>query len=483
MPQTPTQTEYEAVIGLEIHVQLRTQSKLFCPDSTRFGDEPNVNTCPVCLGYPGALPVLNKKAVEYAVMLGLALNCEIAELSKFDRKHYFYPDLPKAYQISQYNMPVCTNGYMELSTGTRVRINRAHMEEDAGKLVHAGAEGLAGSDYSLVDLNRAGTPLLEIVSEPDIKSAAEAREYMTNMRNIVRYLGVCDGNMEEGSMRCDVNISVRPKGQTEFGTKTEIKNMNSTRAIEQAAEYEIARQVQILESGGSITQASRLWNEATSETMLMRVKEGEADYRYFPEPDLRPLHISREWIEALKRQLPELPEERRARYISELDFSTHDASILVDVKELGDFFDAARPHCPHYKTLVNWLTGEITAYLKTEKKSMADTRLTPNALAELVELQENNTISSTTAKKLLAELLEKGGSPAKIVEERDMAQISDVGELKKMVEDVIANNPKQAQQFRDGKEQVLGFFVGQIMRATQGSANPELVNQLLRELI
>ncbi len=483
MASSPTKIQYETVIGVEIHVQLKTQSKLFCPDATRFGDEPNANTCPVCLGYPGALPVLNKQAVEYAIMLGLALNCDIAELSKFDRKHYFYPDLPKAYQISQYDMPVCTDGHMLLSTGTHVRINRAHMEEDAGKLVHSGSEGLAGSDYSLADLNRAGTPLLEIVSEPDIKSAAEAREYMSNMRNIVRYLGVCDGNMEEGSMRCDVNISVRPQGQKEYGTKTEIKNMNSTRAIEQATQYEIARQIQILESGGSVTQASRLWNEATGETMLMRVKEGEADYRYFPEPDLRPLHISPEWIESLRKQLPELPEARRKRYTEKLGFSEQDAGLLVDSKELGDFFDAASEHCKHHKSLINWLVGEITAYLKTEKKNINETQLSPQALAELVELQEGKTISSTIAKKLLAELLEKGGSPAQIVEDRGMAQNSDEGELKKMVEEVIAKNPKQADQFRAGKEQVLGFFIGQIMRASKGSANPEMVNKLLRELI
>ncbi len=480
---TATQTQYETVVGLEVHVQLKTKSKLFCPDATRFGEHPNMNTCPVCLGYPGVLPVLNLQAVEYAIMLGLALNCEIAEFSKFDRKHYFYPDLPKAYQISQYDMPIASHGHMVLSNGRTIRILRAHMEEDAGKLVHAGAEGLAGSDYSLSDLNRAGTPLLEIVSEPDIRSAEEAREYMSQLRNIVRYLDVCDGNLEEGSMRCDANVSIRPAGGTELGTKTEIKNMNSFRAIQRAIEYEVQRQIDTLSSGGQVVQETRLWNEATGTTLSMRTKEGADDYRYFPEPDLRPLHIDREWLDEIRSRLPELPHQRYEKLTGPFGLSEYDAGLLVETKELGDFFEAAVRHTNNYKALANWLMGDITGWLKAEKQELADTMLTPEALAELVALQDNNTIGSAVAKKLLPELLTTGGMPARIVEERGMAQMSDEGELRRIVQGVIDNNPKQAEEFRGGKEKVLGFLVGQVMRETKGSANPEVVNRLFRELL
>lgn len=480
---TAVATKYETVVGVEVHVQLKTQSKLFCPDATAFGSAPNENTCTVCLGYPGALPVLNKQAVEYAIMLGLALNCNIAKVSKFDRKHYFYPDLPKAYQISQFDMPVCEHGHMTLSNGTNVRILRAHLEEDAGKLVHAGAEGLAGSDYSMSDLNRAGTPLLEIVSEPDIRTGEEAREYMTNLRNIVRYLGVCDGNLEEGSMRCDVNVSIRPEGSTTLGTKTEVKNMNSFRAVQKAVEFETKRQIELVESGGKVVQETRLWNDATQETITMRTKEGAADYRYFPEPDLKPLIISEEWINSVKKQLPELPQQRLSRLISEFGLPEHDANLLVDNKELGDCFEEASAHNKNAKALANWLVGDIMAWLKTEKKDLSDLPFSGTILADLVSLLDEKIIGSAIAKKLLPELLEKGGSPKAIVEERGMAQVSDEGALKTEIQKVINANPQQVEQYKAGKDKLIGFFVGQIMKATKGSANPEVVTKLLKEML
>ncbi len=480
---TAVATKYETVVGVEVHVQLKTKSKLFCPDSTTFGGDPNENTCIVCLGYPGALPVLNKQAVDYAIMLGLALNCNIAPISKFDRKHYFYPDLPKAYQISQFDMPVCEHGHMTLSTGNKVRILRAHLEEDAGKLVHAGAEGLAGSDYSMSDLNRAGTPLLEIVSEPDIRTGEEAREYMTNLRNIVRYLGVCDGNLEEGSMRCDVNVSIRPVGQTELGTKAEVKNMNSLRAIQKAVEFETQRQAKILDEGGFVSQDTRLWNDATQETITMRTKEGAADYRYFPEPDLKPLIISSEWIESVRKTLPELPKQRLEKLMTTYSLPDHDANLLVDNKDLGDCFEAAVNHNKNYKALSNWLVGDIMGWLKTEKKELAELPFDGETLAELVQLLDEKVIGSAIAKKLLPELLEKGGSPKAIVDKRGMAQVSDEGALKTEIQKVIDANPGQVEQFKAGKDKLMGFFVGQIMKATKGSANPEVVSKLIKEML
>ncbi|MBK8191128.1 MAG: Asp-tRNA(Asn)/Glu-tRNA(Gln) amidotransferase subunit GatB [Vampirovibrionales bacterium] len=476
-------TTYETVIGLEVHVQLKTASKLFCPDSTTFGQAPNVNTCTVCLGYPGALPVLNRQAVEYAIMLGLAIHCEIAEVSKFDRKHYFYPDLPKAYQISQFDMPLCQHGWMELNSGRRVRILRAHLEEDAGKLVHAGADGLSGSDYSLSDLNRAGTPLLEIVSEPDLRSGEEAREYLTQLRNIVRYLGVCDGNLEEGSMRCDANVSVRPLGEQALGVKAEIKNMNSARALQRAIEYEAQRQIELIESGGRVIQETRLWNEATGVTLSMRGKEGSADYRYFPEPDLRPLVVSREWVERLRAASPELPHHRFERLTGEFGLSAYDANLLVDVKELGDCFEAAAALTPRYKTLANWLIGDITAALKADRRSLADTRLTPQALAELADLLEENVISSAIAKKILPDVLNDGALPRVLVESRGLAQVSDTGALRDLVAAVIADNPQQVEQYRAGKDKLLGFFVGQAMKRSKGSANPELLAPIIQAML
>ncbi len=477
-----TQTKYETVIGIEVHVQLKTKTKLFCGCSTQFGVEQNQNTCPICLGMPGVLPVLNQQAVEYAILAGLALNCQIAEVTKFDRKQYFYPDLPKGYQISQYDQPICYDGYLDI-LGTRVRIERAHMEEDAGKLVHAGAAGLAGSTHSLVDLNRAGTPLLEIVSAPDIRSSEQARVYVETLRNIVRYLGVCDGNLEEGSMRADANVSIRPVGSSTYGTKTELKNMNSFRSIQRAIDYEVQRQIQLVEEGERIIQESRLWNEATGMTASMRSKEEAHDYRYFPEPDLRPVVISREWVEERRQSMPELPLQRLSRFQEAFGLSEYDAGVLVDFKELGDFFDAAAKHNSNYKALANWLMGDITAYLKANQKGLDETKLTPELLAELVKLIDAGTINSAAAKKILPDLIETGASPETLVQQKGLSQISDEGAVKQLIEQVLAQNPAEVESFRNGKEKVFGFLVGQVMKASRGTANPELVNRLMMELL
>ena len=483
MNATLPHTQYETVIGLEVHVQLKTDSKLFDASPNAFGDEPNVNINTPCLGLPGALPVLNERAVEYAIKLGLALNCQIAEVTKFDRKQYFYPDLPKGYQISQYDAPICEHGSLTLSNGRHVRILRAHLEEDAGKLVHSGSVGLAGADYSLVDLNRAGAPLVEIVSEPDIRSAEEAREYMQQIRNIVRYLDVCDGNLEEGSMRCDANVSIRPVGATEYGTKAEIKNMNSFRSVQRAIESEVARQTELVESGQRVIQESRLWDEATQTTKSMRSKEEAHDYRYFPDPDLRPLAISREQVQAIREVLPELPHQRYDRLIKGFGLSAYDAGVLVEFKEMGDFFELATEHTDNYKAVSNWIQGDITGYLKTQKVSIFETKLTPTALAQLVHLVDQGTISSAMAKKLLPDLLATGGDPEKLVAEKGMVQISDEGALRAIIQKVMDAAPKNVEDYRAGKDKLFGFFVGQVMKESKGSANPELVNSLLKEML
>ena len=483
MNATLPHTQYETVIGLEVHVQLKTDSKLFDASPNAFGDEPNVNINTPCLGLPGALPVLNERAVEYAIKLGLALNCQIAEVTKFDRKQYFYPDLPKGYQISQYDAPICEHGSLTLSNGRHVRILRAHLEEDAGKLVHSGSVGLAGADYSLVDLNRAGAPLVEIVSEPDIRSAEEAREYMQQIRNIVRYLDVCDGNLEEGSMRCDANVSIRPVGATEYGTKAEIKNMNSFRSVQRAIESEVARQTELVESGQRVIQESRLWDEATQTTKSMRSKEEAHDYRYFPDPDLRPLAISREQVQAIREVLPELPHQRYDRLITGFGLSAYDAGVLVEFKEMGDFFELATEHTDNYKAVSNWIQGDITGYLKTQKVSIFETKLTPTALAQLVHLVDQGTISSAMAKKLRPDLLATGGDPEKLVAEKGMVQISDEGALRAIIQKVMDAAPKNVEDYRAGKDKLFGFFVGQVMKESKGSANPELVNSLLKEML
>jgi aspartyl-tRNA(Asn)/glutamyl-tRNA(Gln) amidotransferase subunit B len=477
---THSPTQYEVVIGLEVHVQLITASKLFSSAPARFGDAPNTNITPVCVALPGVLPVLNGKALEYAVRIGLALNCEIARLTKFDRKQYFYPDLPKAYQISQYDRPVCGLGHLTLSNGRRVGITRAHLEEDAGKLVHAGAAGLAGSTHSLVDLNRSGAPLVEIVSEPDIRSAAEAREYMQTIRNLVRYLGVCDGNLEEGSMRCDANVSLRPVGSQVYGTKTEIKNMNSFRSVERAIESEVARQLELIQAGQPIVQESRLWNDATGTTLPMRSKEEAHDYRYFPEPDVPPMRLSEAFIEGMRASQPELPHQRIDRLQAEFDLSAYDATVLTDNKELGDLFYTAAAHTTAYKTLANYLQGDIVGWLKAEKVALADAPLTPEALAELATLTEAKEISSAIAKQLLPVLLTQGGMPSALLESMGLKQMDNEAELEAMVAQVLADNPAQVAQYRAGKDKLFGFFVGQLMKQTQGRANPDTLNRLVK---
>ncbi len=477
---------YEAVIGLEIHCQLTTNTKIFCNCPTNFGAQPNQNICPVCMGMPGVLPVLNQKALEYAVKAALALNCTIAPYSKFDRKQYFYPDLPKNYQISQYDLPIATNGWLMIYTeGTgekRIGITRLHMEEDAGKLVHAGSDRLAGSTYSLVDYNRAGVPLCEIVSEPDLRSGAEAAAYAQELRRILRYLGVCDGNMQEGSLRCDVNISVRPKGSTKFGTKVEIKNMNSFNAIQRAIDYEIDRQVATIEAGERIVQETRLWEENSQRTISMRVKEGSSDYRYFPEPDLVPIVMTPETIEHYRQELPELPRQKRQRYVSEYNLSPYEANLIADDRSVAEFFEAVVGTGAEPKQAFNWIMGDITAYLNEQKLKITDLPLTPQALGELIALINDQTISSKIAKDLLPELLTQplSGTVKDLVAQKGL-KVMTGAELEQIIAEVIQNHPKEVEQYRSGKTKLLGFFVGQVMKRTQGKAEPQSTNALIKE--
>ncbi len=480
-------TEYEAVIGLETHCQLSTKTKIFSSSSTEFGGVPNTNIDPICMGMPGVLPVLNEKVLEYAVKAGLALHCEIAPYSKFDRKQYFYPDLPKNYQISQFDLPIATNGWLEIelvdeagnSTRKKIGITRLHMEEDAGKLVHGGSDRLSGSTYSMVDYNRAGVPLIEIVSEPDLRSGAEAAEYGQELRRIVRYIGVGDGNMQEGSLRCDVNISVRPVGRKEFGTKVEIKNMNSFNAIERAIDYEIERQIEALENGETIFQETRLWDENKQCTFSMRMKEGASDYRYFPEPDLPPIEVSRAQLADWQAQLPELPAIKRDRYETQLSLSPYDARVLTDDKAVAEYFEQTIAAGAAPKQAANWVMGDITAYLKNEQLAIAQIPFKPDNLAELLKLIEAGTISGKIAKDILPELLAKGGSPQQLVESKGLIQISDTGALDRAIDAVLAANPKELEQYRAGKTKLLGFFVGKVMKETGGRADPKLTNELL----
>ncbi|MBD2089974.1 Asp-tRNA(Asn)/Glu-tRNA(Gln) amidotransferase subunit GatB [Microcoleus sp. FACHB-1515] len=485
----PIKTQYEAIIGLETHCQLSTETKIFSDSSTAFGSDPNVNIDPVCMGLPGTLPVLNQKVLEYAVKAGLALNCQIAPYSKFDRKQYFYPDLPKNYQISQYDLPIAEHGWLEVEiedadgkpVRKRIGITRLHMEEDAGKLVHAGSERLSGSAYSLVDYNRAGVPLVEIVSEPDMRSGAEAAEYARELRRIMRYLEVSDGNMQEGSLRCDVNISVRKVGADKFGTKVEIKNMNSFNAIERAINYEIDRQIEAIESGERIVQETRLWEEGSQRTISMRVKEGSSDYRYFPEPDLGPIEVTPAQLEEWRSQLPELPAQKRQRYESELGLSPYDARVLTDDRTIAEYFEEAIAAGANPKPTANWIMGDISAYLNNERKSIREIGLTPQSLAELVKLIEDNTISNKIAKDLLPELLVNGGSAKELVERKGLVQISDTSAIEAAIDAVIAAHPDELEKYRAGKTKLLGFFVGQVMKQTGGRADPKLTNQLLAQ--
>lgn len=485
----PVKTEYEAVIGLETHCQLKSNSKIFCSCATDFGASPNHQVCPVCMGMPGVLPVLNQTVLEYAVKTGMALNCQIAPYSKFDRKQYFYPDLPKNYQISQYDLPIAEHGWLEIELidpenqpiRKRIGITRLHMEEDAGKLVHGGSDRLSGSTHSLADYNRAGVPLCEIVSEPDLRSGLEAAEYAQELRRILRYLEVSDGNMQEGSLRCDVNISVRPTGHAAFGTKVEIKNMNSFNAIQRAIDYEIERQIQALEAGESIAQETRLWEEGAQRTISMRTKEGSSDYRYFPEPDLMPIEVSADQQAQWRTQLPELPAQKRHRYETDLGLSAYDARVLSEDRPVAEYFEAAVAAGANPKQAANWVMGDITGYLNSEKISVAEIALKPLALAELINLIEQGTISSKIAKDLLPKLLVQGGSPKQLVESQGLTQISDPAVLEALVEEILVAHPHELAQYRNGKTKLLGFFVGQIMKQTQGRADPKATNQLLAQ--
>jgi aspartyl-tRNA(Asn)/glutamyl-tRNA(Gln) amidotransferase subunit B len=467
-------------MGLEVHAHLLTESKIFCGCSTKFGGEPNSHTCPTCMGLPGALPVLNKKVVDFAIKLGLALNCRINEKSIFARKNYYYPDLPKGYQISQYEKPICEHGYLDIFVGgekKRIRILRIHMEEDAGKLVHEAT--IETSSYSLVDYNRSSVPLLEIVSEPDISTPEEAVLYLKALRDILMYLEICDGNMEEGSFRCDANVSVKKRSDTELGTRTEMKNLNSFRYIERSLAYEITRQIELLERGGEVVQETRFFNVDEGVTYSMRGKEEAHDYRYFPEPDLLPLTIDNAWVEDIRKRLPELPIAKMERFMSDYGLPKYDAEILVSDKALGDYFEATLKFFNEPKTVSNWIMTELLRELKTGNLSLKDALLAPAHLAELLSLIKEETISIKIGKEIFHELYERGISPKRLVEEKGMIQISDENALIATIDAILERSPKELADFRAGKEKLLGFFVGQAMKETKGKANPKLLNDLL----
>ena len=474
-------SQFEAVIGLEVHAQLKTNSKIFASSSTEAGNEPNTQTDPVTLGLPGALPVLNKDTVHCAIKLGLATDCQIRETSIFARKHYFYPDLPKGYQISQYDKPICEHGKVSFrldDKDTSVGITRIHMEEDAGKSSH-----LENEPYSVVDLNRAGVPLLEIVSEPDIRSSQEAGAYLRRLRQIVRYIDVCDGNMDEGSLRCDANISVRPIGREKFGTKVEIKNLNSFRYVEKAIDFEIDRQIAVIQQGGEIVQETRLWDEAKSITKSMRSKEHAEDYRYFPDPDLLPLVVDEQWIEDTKSALPELPNAALSRFCQDYGLDMYLSEILTEEKETADFFDTAASSHNNHTALANWITSELFGRLKKENKTVSTSPVSARNLARLVQLIDEKVISGKIAKSVFDEMFKSGGNPDDIVESKGLVQITDEGQISSVIEKIISSNPGQVEAYKGGKNKLFGFFVGQTMKETQGKANPEVVNKLLKDLL
>ena len=478
---------WDAVIGLETHVQLGTQSKIFTSASTAFGGDPNTHIDPVVYGMPGTLPVLNKKVLEYAVKAAMALNLNIAKQSKFDRKQYFYPDLPKNYQISQFDEPIAENGWIEVEVAEKgkatylkkIGIERLHMEEDAGKLVHAGSDRLDGSTHSLVDYNRAGVALAEIVSRPDLRTGREAAEYASEIRRIMRYLGVSDGNMQEGSLRCDVNISVRQGEDAPFGTKVEIKNMNSFSAIQKACEYEISRQIDAYESGEEVKQETRLWDEAKQVTKSMRSKEGSSDYRYFPDPDLGPIEISQDKLETWQSQLPEFPAAKRRRYVEQMGLSAYDARVLTDEQSMALYFESAVASGSNAKAASNWITGDIASYVNAKKLNYEELPFRPEQLAEMVQMIDKNLISGKIAKEILPDLLSNGGSPKKIVEKKGLGIINDPLEIASILDDILSAHPQEVQAFREGKKKLQGFFIGQLMQRTKGKADPKLANQLL----
>ena len=470
---------FETVIGLEVHVELKTDSKIFSPSPAHFGAEPNTNTNVIDLGYPGVLPVVNKRAVEWGMKAAMALNMTVARESKFDRKNYFYPDNPKAYQISQFDQPIGENGWIDIEVNgktKRIGITRAHLEEDAGKLTHK-------NGYSLVDLNRQGTPLIEIVSEPDIRTPEEAYAYLEKLRSIIQYIEVSDVKMEEGSMRCDANISIRPYGQDEFGTKTELKNLNSFTFVKKGLEYEEKRQEQVILSGGIIEQETRRFDETTGATKLMRVKEGSDDYRYFPEPDIVPMIISEEWMEEVRKTIPELPDARQKRYQEELGLPAYDAHVLTLTKEMSDMFEKTVSLGADPKLASNYLMVDVNAYLNKVQKELSETKLTAEGLAGMIKLITDGTISSKIAKKVFAELIEHGGDAEKIVKEKGLVQVSDSGQLLAWVNEALDNNPKSIEDYKNGRDRAIGFLVGQIMKASKGQANPQMINKMLLEEI
>ncbi|GAA0137314.1 Asp-tRNA(Asn)/Glu-tRNA(Gln) amidotransferase subunit GatB [Paenibacillus sp. YSY-4.3] len=474
-------SKYETVIGLEVHVELHTKSKIFCGCSTEFGAPPNSHTCPVCLGHPGVLPVLNRQAVDYAMKAAMALNCEIADVSKFDRKNYFYPDSPKAYQISQFDQPIGQNGYIDIEVDgktKRIGITRLHLEEDAGKLTH-----IDGGYASLVDFNRVGTPLVEIVSEPEISSPEEAKAYLEKLRAIMQYCDVSDVKMEEGSMRCDANISLRPVGQKELGTRAELKNMNSYRGVQRGLEYEQYRQAEILDEGGEVVQETRRWDETQGKTFSMRGKEEAHDYRYFPDPDLVTLHIDQAWKDRIRASIPELPDARKVRYTEQFGLPGYDAEVITSSIALADLFESSLEFTEDAKSVSNWIMGDLLGYLNTNGQELSDVKLTGQGLGEMIGLIEKGTISSKIAKTVFKEMLQSGKLPQQIVEEQGLVQISDEGAILAIVNEVVADNPASVEDYKAGKEKAIGFLVGQVMKRSKGKANPGLVNKLLVDVL
>ena len=474
--------KYEAVIGLEVHAQLLTKSKVFCGCSTKFGAEANTQVCPVCLGMPGTLPVLNRTAVEYAIKMALATHCKVNRKSIFARKNYFYPDLPKGYQISQYNEPLTQKGYVDIEVNgakKRIGITRIHMEEDAGKLLHG--ESYEDADYSFVDLNRAGVPLIEIVSEPDIRTSEEAVEYLKALRDILVYLEICDGNMEEGSFRCDANVSVRPVGQKEFGTKTELKNINSFKFVQKAIEYEINRQIEVVEDGGKVIQETRLFDSDKGITISMRSKEEAHDYRYFPEPDLLPLQIDEAWITEITSTLPELPAEKRERFTKDYGIPSYDAGVLTASKELANYYEECVKLFNQPKVVSNWVMGELLRLLKEDNRDVKDCPVKPGNMVKLIKMVDAGTVNLKTAKEVFEEIYKTGNDPDEIVKKKGLVQISDEGALVKAIDEVLKTNQQELADYKAGKEKLFSFFVGQTMKATKGQANPQLLNKLLKE--
>jgi aspartyl-tRNA(Asn)/glutamyl-tRNA(Gln) amidotransferase subunit B len=470
---------YEAVIGLEIHAQLLTDTKMFCGCSTKFGAEPNTHTCPVCTGMPGVLPVINKKAVEYVIKTGISMNCSVVQYSRFARKNYFYPDLPKGYQISQYELPLCEGGEVKIldnDTSKKIALTRIHLEEDAGKNIHE-----ENGHQSYVDLNRAGVPLMEIVTEPDIRSAKQAVEFIKKLRTILRYINVCDGNMEQGSLRCDANVSVRPEGQEPFGVKTEIKNMNSFKFIEKALDYEIKRQIKLLREGGKVVQETRLWNIDMGSTELMRSKEEAHDYRYFPEPDLIPIEVDQSLSEEIRKQLVELPDSKRKRFITQYNLPEYDADLLISERAVAEWFEQAVTLGSDPKTVSNWIMGELMRLLNEENKQIEECRLKPEQLVKLLKLIDRGIISGKIAKTIFGEMYKTGKAPDIIVKEKGLVQISDVSDIEPIIDGILQQNQNEVQRFRAGEEKLMGFFVGLAMKATKGKANPKIVNELLKK--